>query len=866
MRFALNKSVRCGAMLAILMGVSSAAAEEPPSSTAPEATPAPYPNTIPVKVTEKEPPPPAQESQSASVLQEVTVTAQKIKQSARDVPISMSVMSDKFVAEHGITDIVQAMQYVPNVKIASGGFFAAPQARGFSFNNNNKAFESPLGIAFDGIPYTNTTYFNAGLFDIQRVEVLRGPQGTTFGKNTTAGLVSIVTADPTSDFTGVASVQYGQLGRHHYEGAFGGPIIRDFLEFRVALVKDDLAGYIHNTTPPFAGASGAYTEDGHLSLLHGYTHNGYRAKLLFPDLFGTRFKISYESVSLDSLGAGIQDWEVSQPVQTVMFRYDPNANITLGTSYASEDGPDYRYAHTKTFVGEWTIPFGGWEATVLGGWSQLKETLAIDTDFSPVPAINGYGADRFPTTSLEFRVSSPHLDGLFGLNHLFGLELGHTDFLAGVFYQRRSIRDSNLRFVLNDGPLLELTAAAETPDEGVGTSVAGTYLNLLSAFGLSAAEAQARQEAFNQVFDQTGKAFAVFQQTEWYFLPNWSILAGLRLSKEIKTGIWNDVFDTSGGMAGNPVSTALGFQAFSDSRELSETQLQPKISLNYKPSKQLSVFAHWTRGFKSGGFNAFAYRNNPPEELTYKPETMSEWALDFKGSFFGGKLRPDLSIYRMNARNFQVLGREKPPVVDNPTGQGQTCTPVGSTELCVPPATVIGLGPTRVFNAESAYAQGVEATLNWLAFGGFSTLATLGYNDTKYVKFTQNECPANINRTTCDASGKPFPFAPRWDATLTPSWIIPLFWGTTLTPSFTAQYISHQFLDTHLTHEQGGFMRYNATLALGNVVQGWTLQVIGNNLGDKRTSVRYGDVLPNYEIAVPESPRQIYAQVRYAFQ
>jgi len=129
MRFALNKSVRCGAVLAALMCITSASAEEPASSapSTEAATPAPYPNTIPVKITEKEAPPPAQESTNASVLQEVTVTAQKVKQSARDVPISMSVLSDKFIAEHGIVDIVQAMQYVPNVKIASGGFFAAPQ-------------------------------------------------------------------------------------------------------------------------------------------------------------------------------------------------------------------------------------------------------------------------------------------------------------------------------------------------------------------------------------------------------------------------------------------------------------------------------------------------------------------------------------------------------------------------------------------------------------------------------------------------------------------------------------------------------------------------------------------------------------------
>ncbi|HVT35913.1 MAG TPA: TonB-dependent receptor, partial [Nevskiaceae bacterium] len=305
----------------------------------------------------------------------------------------------------------------------------------------------------------------------------------------------------------------------------------------------------------------------------------------------------------------------------------------------------------------------------------------------------------------------------------------------------------------------------------------------------------------------------------------------------------------------------LGLAAFVDSRSLEETQYQPKISLNWQPDRQTSYFVHWTRGFKGGGFNAFAYRD-VDQELRFKPETTTEWGFDFKGSFFGGTLRPNLSLYLMNAKDFQVLGREKPPVV----GNSQTCVPIQGVSYCLPPSAVIGLGATRVFNAEHARAQGVEGDITWLA-GGFSLFATLGYNDTKYILFTQNECPQTTTATTCDATGKSFAFAPRWDTTLTPSYILPLPWfGLSLTPSFTAQYISRQFLDTHLSHEQPGFMRYNASLALGSIDHGWSLQIIGNNLTDVRTAVRYGDVLPHFEISVPEAPRMVFAQLRWAFE
>src|SRR5437016_6147498 len=123
------------------------------------------------------------------------------------------------------------------------------------------------------------------------------------------------------------------------------------------------------------------------------------------------------------------------------------------------------------------------------------------------------------------------------------------------------------------------SAAARQPDAGVDNSSAGTLLNLIDALGLNQQEAAAKHELFNMVYDQTGEAFAAFQQFEWHFTQQWPLLGGLRISKEIKRGMWNDFFETGGGTAAaNRVATALGLASFSDVRELSETQLQPKVS------------------------------------------------------------------------------------------------------------------------------------------------------------------------------------------------------------------------------------------------------------------------------------------------
>ena len=186
-------------------------------------------------------------------IEEVIVSAQKRDEAVQDVPISMSVMDANFMVEQGVTDLREALLYVPNVAVEQAGFFAAPRARGFTFNNNNKAFEPPLGLAIDGIPYTRIPYFLAATFDLKRIEVLRGPQGTTFGKNTTAGLIHMLTADPTEEFAFSANAQTGELNRQRVELMASGPVIKDFMNIRVAAFDDKRDGFVENTTDDLFG-------------------------------------------------------------------------------------------------------------------------------------------------------------------------------------------------------------------------------------------------------------------------------------------------------------------------------------------------------------------------------------------------------------------------------------------------------------------------------------------------------------------------------------------------------------------------------------------------------------------------------------
>jgi iron complex outermembrane receptor protein len=181
-----------------------------------------------IHVPQREEPAPVEAEASGKVrLEEVVVRAQKRLQGQRDVPISMSVMNEAFIRAQGITDIADALRFVPNFKVVELFNKTTPQCRGFTIDDVNPAFEPPCGVGLDGVAYTRASYFSAGLFDIERIEVLRGPQGTTFGKNTTAGVVSLYSKEPTDAFNGKVDLQYGLSGPGLWraEGAVGGPII-----------------------------------------------------------------------------------------------------------------------------------------------------------------------------------------------------------------------------------------------------------------------------------------------------------------------------------------------------------------------------------------------------------------------------------------------------------------------------------------------------------------------------------------------------------------------------------------------------------------------------------------------------------------
>jgi iron complex outermembrane receptor protein len=189
-------------------------------------------------------------AQDAQFVEEIIVTAQKREQAALDVPIALSVVSAQEIEDRSISDFTELFDLMPNTTIDQN-VSSIPRIaiRGISSNVNNIGIESGVGVVVDEVYIGRPSAFSANLIDIERVEVLRGPQGTLFGKNIVGGLVNVVTSKPKDQFGAEADVTFGDDDLRQFRGYVTGPILRDGLNGKISATVKEQDGWVKNTNP-----------------------------------------------------------------------------------------------------------------------------------------------------------------------------------------------------------------------------------------------------------------------------------------------------------------------------------------------------------------------------------------------------------------------------------------------------------------------------------------------------------------------------------------------------------------------------------------------------------------------------------------
>ncbi|MGH7899258.1 MAG: TonB-dependent receptor, partial [Candidatus Binatia bacterium] len=660
---------------------------------------------------EEPPPAPTDAAPRGRVIEEIIVTAEKREAALHDVPISMSALGSDFIAEQGITDLRDVSLYVPNVQVDVNGFFVYPRIRGFSTEPLNRAFEQAVGLVVDGVPYARSDYFQTALFDLERIEVLRGPQGTLFGKNTTVGTFNMATKDPTDEYTGFADAQLGELGRRRFEAGLGGPVVSKLLNFRVAALSDELDGYVDNTT--------ASVVPGVTRHLGGRDRKGGRLKLQLPDVAGGSLVVGYERVEMDVEGAPLEIRRLPEGMEPFFLQFDPATDFAPDNFRGSKNTPERSDLQVDTIVARASYPLGDWSLDGVVGYSRLQVKNAIDIDNTPANLLFAAINEDSPQTTVELRVSSPSLAGFFGL---LGSRLGSTDFTAGFFFQRQELDPVQSFFMINPEELGQLLACDAIVTGGGTCPAAGPPPSSLETSFLT--------------LTQTTDSYAGFGQMNWHFTDRWRLLYGMRLNYEKKTVHYDERIEPNSAVL---IPTQL--EEFQETNRRNEFHFAPKVGMAYDLTDDLSAFLTWARSFRGGGFDT----NNPNrnvEDRSVEPESVTSWELGSKMSLLGGAAELNLGLYWMELEDFQVITFKPESVVQNPL----------------------------IENAAEVRAHGVEADLAWLPTSWLTLRGALGFNDTKFTDFKKSTCEKGRENfdgdgdARCDVTGEPLDRAPKWNA------------------------------------------------------------------------------------------------------
>jgi iron complex outermembrane recepter protein len=794
----------------------------------------------------------AREPARGRVIEEIIVTAQKREENVREVPISMSVLDSSFLTENSITDFKDIAEMVPNARIDNSGEFNDVRIRGFGSPLSNKAFEQSVGLVIDGVPYGRREYFLGPVFDVERIEVLRGPQGTLFGKNTTAGLFNIINKKPTDEYTGYVQGEYGELDRWHVSTGVGGPILKNWLNFRFSGLAEERDGYMVNTTAPFSADAAPRAS--------GRDRKGLRIQLGAPNVAGADVVASYEHVDVD-LDAG--GWEFRRiendnpNIKTFFRAYDPDTDFVPFNYRGSVDESTHFIQHFDTFTLNARREVAKWTLNLVGGYSMLDEKVKhADPDFTPAPIFFSSDKDQNPQETVELRATSPSLPGLFGLRSLLGRSLGTSDVTAGFFFQRREINNSARPIGLNVAVAAQFLACQGLPLNAVGGLPVLTVLPpgfVVPACNVNIPPGSRVFEETTGYFEQSGNSYAGFSHMNWHFFDRWTLQYGMRFSYEDKTATNSRATTAGTGVA----FSLLGIRPFTKTLSRDEFAFTPKVGLIYDWTDDINLFATWARGFKSGGFNELASNADTLSNLEYNPEKTTSWEVGSKMRLLDGRANLNVSLYWQNATDLQVF--------------------------TVQPSTAI----VSVTNAGEARSRGIEADGAWLVTDWLTMRAAMALTDAKYLSFPFGDCNADRPNTDgdsdprCDLSGKPLYRTPMWTVTASPSVRFPLtsmidaaklperLRSVSLVGNLAMEYEDVQFVDrTDDPREvQPSFFKLNGSVGLECEKSGLSLRLHAENITDEATVSQAREVTlgPGNLVHVLEAPRLIFGSVRWAF-
>jgi iron complex outermembrane receptor protein len=764
------------------------------------------------------------------VLEEIIVTAQKREQSLQDVPVSVSVIDGEFIKEAGLIDIQDMVQYVPNIKVNFDDLTPTITIRGFGTPPFGRALEPSVGLVIDDVYYGRMTYANDAVFDLQRLEVLRGPQGTLFGKNTIAGVMNFSTEPAGDELRGYITTVYASSNDKLVEGGVSIPLLSDRVSSRFSFKSRSQDRHIFNTA---------------INQMPSNDYLAGRIKLAFHLKDTLDIYVNAWAARSEGRGSNLEILKATPDAEEEFLEHDPEFDSIPFNERGSQDGQGFkeRDADSLSVKLSWSPNAERWgvqdnQIDIIAAWSEISTPFSDDVDFSPIPLIrlNSILPETYKQETLELRWSGS-TPAPFGWGE--GL-----DIIAGI-YAFGTQSDVTGRFSINMNAVQSLFEAGG----GVGPAgqlgiLADEAVDLLAATPNNGLPGIFPPGFDTEVIDnfthQTDEGFAIFMQGVWYFSDRLNMTLGIRYGENIKEGQISSTAYGVNGQQGTSITAPLLAQSdYNENRIREENELSPKIAFAYDWGDDLNIYTSFTEGFKGGGFAALAFNN---ESLEYEPEEGQAYEAGFKAKLLEGSLGINGAIYRNDFQNLQVR---------------------------------VFNGATFFFlNAGSARTQGFEMDATWLPSWEWLTIAgSLGYSDAYYVSYVNGPAQAGSDETRQDLSGESLVFAPEMSASLTPSIRFPLSnsGDVGMIIALDTLYQGKHWVDADIDPQarQEATTKFNFRIGVIATDGSWSVMASAKNMTGEKEKLLVLDVplLPgNYVTANNPDEPQYALNLRYAFE
>ena len=743
------------------------------------------------------------------MLEEVVVTAQRRSQSIQEVPMSVTAFTSEFFEESGVTNLAGLDQYTPSLKITPGADSRSTsiRIRGIGSVGTNVGIDPSVGLFIDGVYQGRAGMSISDLMDIERVEILRGPQGTLYGKNTAAGAISIITMKPSLEFEGEVELTYNSDEQAEVHAMVNVPFGDSGHAMRLTgfaidgdhLYDNDVTGDGLNDANKWGLKSRTLFDTG--AFMDG---DGIGEFLLSMD---------YTKEDTDCCALAVSQYEglstlnspgTNTPSQQLSDELGPNAagqpilqwnsfEDSEGFSPPKADPFDDNYwvdadIYNKVEVGgvalEWNKEMA-WDDTMtfINAWRHYESDSGYDGDFTAYDAVGGTTDIELDQYSSELRLTSPG---------------GETFDYQGGIYLYYSELDSD--GVLTQSPSL------------VGN------IELAPGFPLSLLFPDGTVNTDINNYETT--SYAVFGQVTWNITEEFSTTLGLRYTYEEKDRKGSQISEPNLGENQPDIPPIVGPDIYYDESR-NDDDISPTLIARYFVTPEIMTYASVSRGFKSGGFNQ--RRELEGNSGEFDEETATNYELGWKGSTEDRRLQFNGTFYYVTYDDFQTQSFD------------------GSS--------------IRVTNAGSMESYGTELELVFIPFANMTASTAIGYNKAEYDDFDNGQCtvgqefeeyyidggaqsgaPAFADPPcTQDLAGESIDNAPEWtvssfvqyDMDLTDN----LVGIARLEHSYIDSFYLDQDLDPNLENDSVNLI--NLRLTLTNADNSWEVAAWGRNLLDE---------------------------------